>query len=523
MSERTADGFTGGEEVCGDEFVRLVTHRSANLLGVMKALAASDSPVELINRQLIARILSQAIQLVELLDRYGAHNNKKWHIYRLMVATIKRFADVSYEMHHILSVLPSYRLLPIDKDFVGATKEALAFSNGVIVRSGMEMLAQADELSVVLSPPAVLDSPNYVNLPPGVLPRDRPVHTEANVSQTVTFLATAFLNVASECQDVLAASRAKPEQYASFIPNAISEEKLRRLCHSLHNLQSLYDTWVSDTRTEEVDENLPVLRGHISVVFHLLTMATSLTHYYERHVEVVGHSTRRAKTLMVDPVELLRTTMSHSILFAGVYLDAARTLCQDSLKSYAEICEIELPIPRYRGFHVRPSTLVAKIVLYYGSDVQLKLNGHSYDAGTPLEIFRANETINARKRQWLASAIADHEFIRGASGEDADVMESVRKIVMDLANCGKMMIYAQPLVLPDIPVRQSGTLLECVIDEIAHLQATGKIDINVELTITFRGDKRVLDDLKLLAEHGYGEDNLGNDIVLPAELAYLRR
>ncbi|MBL7218574.1 MAG: hypothetical protein ISS69_00540 [Phycisphaerae bacterium] len=523
MSERTVDGIFGGDEVHGDEFVRLVAHRSSDLLGVMKALSASDSPVDLINRQLIARILGQATQLVELLDRYGAQNNKRWHIYRLMAATIKRFADVSYEIHHILSVLPSYRLLPIDKDFVGATKEALAFSNGVIMRSGMELLAQADELLEVLSPPAVLDSPHYVNLPPGVLPRDRPVHTEANVSQTVTFLATAFLNVASECRDVLAASHAKPEQYASFIPDAISEEKLRYLCHRLHNLQSLYDTWVSDTQTEEVDENLPVLRGHISVVFHLLTMATSLTHYYERHIDAGGNSTRRAKVSMVDPVELLSTTMSHSILFAGIYLEAARTLCQDMLKSYAEICETELPIPRYRGFHVRPSTLVAKIVLYYGSDVQLELGGRSYDAGSPLEIFRANETINARKRQWLAAEIADHESIKGATCESVDVMESVRKIVMDLASQGKMMIYAQPLVLRDIPIRESGTLLECVIDEVTHLQATGKIDMNLELTIIFRGDKRVLNDLKLLAECGYGEDNMGNDIVLPAELAYLRR
>jgi len=522
MSEHTTNEFADGDLVCGDDFIRLVGHRSVDLLGVMRALSDSDSPVGLVNRQLIARILSQATQLVELLDRYGANNNKKWRVYRLLVATIKGFAGISYEMHHILSVLPSYRLIPISHDFVGATKEALAFSNGVIVRSGMELLAQADELSVVSPPPAVLDSPNYVNLPSGVLPRDYPAHTEANVSQTVTFLATAFLNVASECRDVLAASGAKAEQYASFIPNAISEEKLRYLCHRLHNLQSLYDTWVSDTQTEKVDESLPVLRGHISVVFHLLTIATSLIHYYERHIEA-GHSTRRTVASLVNPAELLHTTMSYSILFAGVYLDAARTLCQDKLKSYAEICEIELPIPRYRGFHVRPSTLVAKIVLYYGSDVRLKLNGHSYDASMPLEIFRANETINAHKRRWLASAIADHEVVRGACCEDADVMENARKIVMDLASQGMMIIYAQPLVLPDIPVRENGGLLERVIDEVARLQATGKIDINVELTITFRGDKRVLNDLKLLAEHGYGEDNMGNDIVLPDELAYLRR
>jgi len=522
MNDRALDGFSEGEIVDEDEFIELVSERAAGMLGVMKALEASDRPDDLIDRRLIARIHSHSTQLVELLDRYGAHNNTKWRVFRLLIATIKGFTDVSYEMHHILSVLPSYRLLPIDRDFVRATSQALVFSNGVIRRSGLEMLAQAKDMALTIPEATVFESSSGVKLPAGVLSRDRKAHTEANVSQTVTFLATAFLNVASECKGVRSASRAMPNEYASFIPSAISEEKLRYLCHRLHNLQSSYDTWVSDTQTEKIDENLPVLRGHISVGFHLLTMATSLIHYYERHVES-GHSTRHATAALVNPAELLHTIMSYSVQFAGVFLDAARTLCQDMLRSYAEIVEIELPIPNYRGFHVRPSTLVAKIVLYYGSDVRLKLNGHSYDASTPLEIFRANETINARKRQWLAAAIAEHELIKGVCRDCADVMDRVRKIVSDLAGCGKLVIYAQPLPLRDTPVNESGTLQECVIDEIAHLQATGKIDINVKLTIGFRGDKRVLNDLKLLAEHGYGEDNQGNDIVLPAELAYLRR
>jgi len=59
--------------------------------------------------------------------------------------------------------------------------------------------------------------------------------------------------------------------------------------------------------------------------------------------------------------------------------------------------------------------------------------------------------------------------------------------------------------------------------EIAQLQATGQIDISSGLMITFSGDKRVLADIALLAKHGYGEDNFGNNIPLPKELAYLRR
>jgi hypothetical protein len=55
-----------------------------------------------------------------------------------------------------------------------------------------------------------------------------------------------------------------------------------------------------------------------------------------------------------------------------------------------------------------------------------------------------------------------------------------------------------------------------------QLLALGKIDIDIDLTTTFVGDKRVLADIKLLAESGYGEDKFGNNTPLPEELGYLR-
>lgn len=38
----------------------------------------------------------------------------------------------------------------------------------------------------------------------------------------------------------------------------------------------------------------------------------------------------------------------------------------------------------------------------------------------------------------------------------------------------------------------------------------------------FRGDKKVIDDLKLLAEFNYGEDEKGNQAPLPDDLTHLR-
>ena len=51
----------------------------------------------------------------------------------------------------------------------------------------------------------------------------------------------------------------------------------------------------------------------------------------------------------------------------------------------------------------------------------------------------------------------------------------------------------------------------------------GKIDVEYNITTTFVGDKRVLYDIQLLAESGYGEDKFGNNVSLPEKLGYLRR
>ena len=49
------------------------------------------------------------------------------------------------------------------------------------------------------------------------------------------------------------------------------------------------------------------------------------------------------------------------------------------------------------------------------------------------------------------------------------------------------------------------------------------IAIYEDMTVRFEGDRRVLDDLKILAANGYGEDRFGNNIPLPERLRYLRR
>jgi hypothetical protein len=182
-----------------------------------------------------------------------------------------------------------------------------------------------------------------------------------------------------------------------------------------------------------------------------------------------------------------------------------------------------VPVPSYRGFHVRPSNLVARIVTHYGSAVQMDLDGKLFDAGSPLDLFRANETINARKRRWLAAEIARVLADRTGALEPEAVAAAVLTIVHRLAGEGKIVLYHQPLQLSEEIGRRQGSVLENSVAEIAQLQATGQLDIRTDLTVTFIGDKRVLADVDALARQGYGEDAFGNNVELPKALSYLRR
>jgi len=266
---------------------------------------------------------------------------------------------------------------------------------------------------------------------------------------------------------------------------------------------------------------LLVLRGHISVVFHLLRTATLFAHYYERHVNKQACGEMGLQEPLVRPDELLAVLMNYSITYISLYIECAENLCRQMLKRYIEIGRIEVGVPPYRGFHVRPATLISKLVLHYGSEVRMQLDGEPYDAGSSLELFRVNEKINARKRKFLAAEIVRLKLVpQWATGKDFKIV--IRDVISTLAEQSKLIVYEQPFQISDVPVRTEGTLLEKVIDKVAQLLVLGKIDICTDLKVTFIGDKRVLADIQLLAEAGYGEDSLGNNVPLPEKLAYLR-
>jgi hypothetical protein len=502
-------------------FRDFVNTRARQLLRIAATCLPLQPEQFVLTRPLLGQVLAEATQIEELLDSYGARTNSTWHVFRSRIAALKNFSQAGYELLHVAHAAHGYNLLGRTPAFLKDTEAAIAYLAAVLLGSLRAWYTEAQSLGLTAPAEGLAPEGFTEHLPSGVLPRDRTrVHRESAQARVVT-LATQFLHGTELASFLRVVSRAKPEDYASLIGDPVSEESLRGLEVRFHNLQSLYDTYVSDSSTETLDAQLPALRGHISAVLHLLRVGTILIHFYERHIRPYRQSVFGAQEFPYGQDDFLKVIMGYALGNSYRFLQMARNICREMLRRYAEIDSIEIPVPRFHGFHVRPSTLVAAIVSHYGSDVTMECGGMTYNAGVAMDFFRANEWINRQKRERV------YEQVAGLSPAEIEKefperRQAVREILIRLAERQAIVIHRHPLPLDSVSKRPDVPFDEVLRTTIASLLTERRINIVTDIMVRLTGDKRVLADIRLLAEHGYGEDDSGNNVPLPPELGYLR-
>ena len=91
-------------------------------------LSTHAAQSNLLTRPLLGDILSHSSQVEEILDAYGARNNQQWQPFRSLVAAIKLYSNVGYELLHVQKALSAYQLLPLQRDFRRATFKPQEFA-----------------------------------------------------------------------------------------------------------------------------------------------------------------------------------------------------------------------------------------------------------------------------------------------------------------------------------------------------------------------------------------------------------
>lgn len=477
------------------------------------------------SRDFLHRLHSAATRLQELLDHHGAQHSELWFPFRESIAAAKLFSGVTYSVLHVRGSLGHYELMSAESNCRARTDEAVDTLRDALVNVGRSVIEQANACSIE----AEASAPYEPHRDPDfqfTLPSDRTVRHVEKVGKVVVNLATSFLNLSEdrEVREVLADHECPGCE--DLVPDPISEESLRSVEAMFHNLQSMYDTYIFESDVEEQNDDLAYLRGHTSIIYHLCEIATNLVHYYVRHMSSLRRESTSTFRFPLEPHALLELVFDYPLRFSRLYLESAVQLSQRMIRSYSVPATAEVPIPYYRGFHVRPSTLIARIVAHYGSKVTMALNGQEYDAGQPFELFRANEEINAAKRRFVADVLAkEPELDRPIPADPEEQARELQLVLMRLVREERIIVYDTDLELdPGDPGElPESTLAELAVRVIRHLLSMAKMDVRSDITVTFSGDNRAVGDIEILANHGYGEDRMGNNIVLPEELSYLRR
>jgi hypothetical protein len=505
-----------------EEFRDFIRHYSCSLLSYATYSQSVKDKRNMLNTLFLGKSHAVASRLEEVLDYYNAKKNSEWASFRENVSTIKLFTDVCYITLHLKATSPHYKLLSGIDLFLKETDRVLDSYYKSLKTSFRDLVKKAAAKG--LQECSVIDKKHMyaVDFPEGRLESDLKTRKVDNPEKVIVNLATNYLNLASESSLINDLETIKGRKLYELIPDVYSESRLRILENKFHNLQSLYDTYISNTDSEGMDADLLLIRGHASIVFHLLEATTSLIHYYERHVMSLSGKEKKVYKPPVTEKEILHQLFNYYLNYASQFLSAGVKLCRQVIAKYAEEGDLQVNVPSYRGFHVRPSTLVAKIVQHYGSKVTLLLGDEIYDASKPMDLFRVNEKINAEKRRNLAKCICDlHSVHDPDCNQNFD--RGLKEIFHELLEENKIINYATEFSLPDLSKISEETLGEFANRAIAFLLAQGKIDLKTDLKVSFKGDKRVLEDIQVLAENGYGEDRYGNNIVLPEELSYLSR
>lgn len=509
--------------ISSEAFTRTAAPRLGPLLEAARYMARKcpldQAPVYL-TRPLLGRILSECAILEEFFDSFGAHRNSRFYPMRELLAIGSVFSAVGYKLLHISHSLPRYHLLPVKGDFQGDTWAALNFISRVLRHAMVLFAEQAEQLGIRNSADSKQEDFSEFN-EIGTLVADRDVPASHSDVDVLSF-CTELLSLMASSLSMSIADSPTLEDWRSLIPDHVNEDKIRHLVQEFHRFKSLYDTGLSMTKLEQASPDLPVLRGHVSVVSHLCEAGLGMVHFYERHLDCFQEDDFFAQYELITPDALLEFIFGYIARYAGRYSSVIRQLSLNILSKYSEVGTIVVPIPQYRGFHVRPSTMIAKIARHYGGGLTMRVLNETYDATQPLALFRANESVNAVKRMRLAEQLETVELPASVQGVKASE-EMVRGVILKLAEKRSLVIYEQPLPIDSDGKEAGDNVLAFVVDQMKRLLALGKIDLDLPVEASFTGDTRVLEDVKALAACGYGEDRQGHNIPLPNKLSYLQK
>jgi phosphotransferase system HPr-like phosphotransfer protein len=354
-------------------------------------ISGFSSPDQIFTKKLYSRLVATSHLLEDFLDLHGAKNNKQWFFYRELASTIRHLSSSGYSQRHVVNRMQFY-VLPDIGNFKEEGDKTLQFIIEAIVNVAPVVIEEARRLGIEI-PEGSYDQANFPGVVTGEM-LDYDIDDDDRVNeqnQHIVKIASDFLNIVKSFEPLSFYEPYTHAEILTIVPSKVSEVEIRNFEMLIHNLQSSFDSYVIIGGYRYGNRKLKQLRAHFSVVLHILEVQGRLLHYYERHLLELGNigiyqQVRKRLSELVDPKKLLDRTINYCLFYASHFLNAGKKVAHEILDENIEKTSIRVGIPMTRGFHNRPSMMVAKIVQHFGGKVEMVVNGDRFDASSVLDI-----------------------------------------------------------------------------------------------------------------------------------------
>lgn len=511
--------------------VQFVSAMLADLLKYASYVKDNPDGQFALTRGKLSFIKVHAETVEELLDAMGARNNSTWFPVREIVALLKNFSTSSYELLHVFYSAPYYGLGDCLEEFQKATKEHIEFISRILRGTLVNLYNAAIEMSI---PFEKAEQPykftEFEQIPK--LPRNKLPDSPGSVKNRIDAMAINVLNTTEDVRNFKKLSKTSPSAWDAVDFDFLNETKFRSMEVNMHNLQSLYDTYISDSATEDMDSDLRGVRGRISAVLHLMRIASIYVHFYERHIRNkpladADDCDFRHPAACLNCDEFHRIIICYLAHYIEFFMEEARHICSSLLAKYCVQKTVCVKVPPYVGFHVRPSSLIAAIAIHYGCAVHMRLWDTEYDAAVPFNIMMANNYLDQKKRAFIIEKIHSMDFSDLENQIESgviDKMQAAKQAILRLASMNWVRLYTIPLKTDGAAniMANSSTFQNFVFNLVVYLMNKDRqLGIIFDATVTFSGPEQAVDDIEALADGNYGESETGEDLPLPKQLEYL--
>jgi phosphotransferase system HPr-like phosphotransfer protein len=414
---------------CDISFGERVRIFSRDYLKSCKYITRFDSPKYLFTKKLFSTLIGSSQVLEDFLDFHGAKNNSDWYFYRELAAAVRHLSLGGYCLTHISNRLIFYDLKD-SETFNAQGTETLDFVRSALIHLAPVILSEAERLQIAIP----VDEYTMADFP-GVTTSEQLAYDIYDTNKdlqkkNIVKIASDLIQISGNFDSLGLFEPVDMDEIRRLVPDKVNEVEIRRFEMLVHNLQSSFDTYVIHGGYRFGDRKLKALRGHFSVVFHLLQMIGRLLHFYERHLHEAGYKSiykqvQELLAALVNPEQLLDRTINYGLYWVCYYLNNGRRLAQEILNENIERGAIEVGIPQKLGFHSRPSLLVAKIVQHYSGQVELVVGQDRFDASSVLDLQWAGGKINKEgilrvTFEGDVRALADIEILASVNyGEDS--------------------------------------------------------------------------------------------------------